>query len=112
MAHLLQNIELQVKVQVLNFQCLSKPCLLESHNDMDLQHNHLGAENISNNSKSLKAHIWYEHMNTQHMHNNWDLGFARNTEQNNFCQIASNSTKEKFTNVHKNVCKSIRDIVS
>jgi hypothetical protein len=46
MAHLLQNIELQAKVQVLNFQCLSILCLLESHNDMDLQHNHLGAENI------------------------------------------------------------------
>ncbi len=46
MAHLLQNIELQVEVQMLNFQCLSIPCLLESHYDMDLQHNHLGAENI------------------------------------------------------------------
>jgi hypothetical protein len=46
MAHLLQNIKLQAKVQVLNFQCLSIPCSLKSHNDMDLQHNHIGAKNI------------------------------------------------------------------
>ncbi len=65
MAHLLQNIELQAKVQVLNFQCLSILCLLESHNDMDLQHNHLGAENkITTIVRvwKLQAHIWYEHI--------------------------------------------------
>lgn len=97
MAHLLENIELQAKVQVLNFQCLSILCLLESHNDMDLQHNHLGAENIIITIVrvwKLQAHIWYEHMNTQHMHNNWELGFATNTQQINIAKLQAICPRE------------------
>jgi hypothetical protein len=59
---------------------------------MDLQHNHLGAENIIATIArvwKLQAHIWYEHMNTQHMHNNWEFGFARNTQQINFAKLQS-----------------------
>jgi hypothetical protein len=81
---------------------------------MDLQHNHIGAKNIIATIArvwKLQARIWYEHMNTQHMNNNWELGFARNTQQINFAKLQAirprknSQCTQKHLQNHKRYCE-------
>jgi hypothetical protein len=49
-------------------------------------------------------------MNTQHMHNNWEFGFARNTQQINFAKLQAIRPR-KNSQMHTKTFAKVQEIL-